>query len=87
MDGSSNDIGSGVGMMFISPEGHKIHCTICFGFKASNNEAKYSALIAGLCLAHKLQVCHMKILSDSQLVVNQINDIYLARWEKMAAYL
>ena len=29
----------------------------------------------------------MKILSDSQLVVNQINDIYLARGEKMATYL
>ena len=29
----------------------------------------------------------MKIFSDSQLVVNQINDIYLAGGEKMAAYL
>ena len=25
--------------------------------------------------------------SDSQLVVNQVNDIYLERWEKMSAYL
>ena len=29
----------------------------------------------------------MKIFSDSQLVVNQVKDIYLARGEKMAAYL
>ena len=29
----------------------------------------------------------MKIFSDSQLIVNQVNDIYLIRGEKMAAYL
>ena len=38
-------------MMLISPEGHKIYCAIRFGFKASNNEAKYEALIASLRLA------------------------------------
>ena len=35
-------------MMLISPKGHKIHCAISYGFKASNNEAEYKALIAGL---------------------------------------
>ena len=70
MDGASNDIGSGVGMMLISPEGHKILCAICFGFKESNNEAKYEALITGLHLSWELQVRNMKIFSDSQLVVN-----------------
>ena len=29
----------------------------------------------------------MKIYSDSQLVVNRVNDIYLARGEMMVAYL
>ena len=29
----------------------------------------------------------MKIFNDSQLVVNQVNDIYLGRGENMAAYL
>ena len=87
MDGASNDTGSRVGMMLISPEGHEIHCSICFGFKASNNEAEYEALIAGLGLAHELQVRNVKIFSDSQLVVNQVNDIYLAKGEKMAVNL
>ena len=58
MDGASNDTGSRAGMMLISPEGHKIHCAIRFGFKALNNEVKYEALIAALRLAR------------SQLVVN-----------------
>ena len=65
-------------MMLISPEGHKIYCAIRFRFKALNNEAEYEALIVD---------CNLKIFSDSQLVVNQVNDIYPARGEKMAAYL
>ena len=87
VDDSSNDTRLGAGMMLISFEGHKIHCAICFGFKVLNNEAEYEALIAGLRLACELQVRNVKIFSDSQLVVSQVNDIYLARGEKMAAYL
>ena len=70
VDGASNDTGSEVGMMLISLEGHKIHCALCFGFKASNNKAEYEALITGLGLARELQVRNVKIFSDSQLVVN-----------------
>ena len=85
MDSASNDTGFRAGMMLISPEGHRTHCAIYFGFKMSNNEAEYKALIMGLYLARELQVHNVKIFSDSQLVVNQVNEIYLA--EKMAAYL
>ena len=49
--------------------------------------ASNEALIASLRLAKKLQAHHLKIYSDSQLVVNQVNDIYLERGEKMASYL
>ena len=48
-------------MILINPKGHKIHYVISFGFKASNNKAKYEALIAGLHLAHELQVHNVKI--------------------------
>ena len=83
VDSASNDTKFEAGMMLISPEGHKIHCAICFAFKASNNEVKYEALVAGLRLVSELQVSNVKIFSDSQLV----NDIYLARGGKMTAYL
>ena len=52
-------------MMLISPEGHKIYCSICFGFKTLNNATEYEALIAGLHLARELQVHNVKIFSDS----------------------
>ena len=87
IDDTCNDTGSGAGMMFINPEGHKIHYAVHFGFKALNNKAEYKALILGLRLACKLQVRNMKIFNDSQLAVNQVNDIYLVKGEKMAAYL
>ena len=74
-------------MMLISPEGHKIHCALRFRFQASNNEAEYEALIVGLCLTRELQASNLRIYSDSQLVVNQVNNIYLARGEKMVTYL
>ena len=70
VDGASIDNGSRTGMMLISPKGHKIHCAIHFGFKASNNEAEYEALIAGLRLMLELRACNVKIFSNSQLVVN-----------------
>ena len=85
VDGASNDSESGADIMLINLEGHKIHCALCFEFKASNNEAKYKALIAGLHLAKELQARNIQIYSDSQLVVNQVNDIYLARGERMVA--
>ena len=87
MDGSSNDEGSGADLILVSPEGHRIHCALKFGFNDSNNDAEYEALIVRLELAKEMKVESLDIFSDSQLVVCQINDEYQAREEKMAAYL
>ena len=54
---------------------------------ASNNKAKYEALLAGLRLAKELKVGHLQIFSNSQLVVKQVMEEYQARGEKMVAYL
>ena len=58
-----------------------------FGFQASNNEAEYEAVIAGLNLAHSMEADQPEVCSDSQLVVKQIEDSYEARGEKMILYL
>ena len=73
--------------MLISPKEHKKHRALSFGFKASNNEAEYEAFIVGLRLAKELQARKIQIYSDFQLVVNQVNDIYLARGDRMTANL
>ncbi|KAM6555169.1 hypothetical protein CsatB_015931 [Cannabis sativa] len=87
VDGSSTDQSSGAGITLTTPEGQRIHTAIRFGFPASNNEAEYEALIAGLKLAKELKARHLDIYSDSQLVVNQVLGEYMARGEKMMAYL
>ncbi|KAK3007702.1 hypothetical protein RJ639_013311 [Escallonia herrerae] len=55
--------------------------------KASNNEAEYEALLAGIRLAHSLRVNSLSVHSDSQLVVNHILGEYEASDERMAQYL
>ena len=73
--------------MLISPDRHKITCALRFGFKSSNNEAEYEALLVGLRLAKELKVGLLQIFSDSQLVVKHVTEKYQARGEKMVAYL
>ena len=87
MDDAFNDIESRAGIILINPKGHKIHCALHFRFRASNNKVEYEALIARLCLAKELQARDIQIYSDSQLVVNQVNDIYLARGDRITVCL
>ena len=56
VDGASNAQGSGAGLILTSPEGIDIEYALRFGFHASNNEAEYEAVIAGLNLAHSLEI-------------------------------
>ncbi|CAL8091983.1 unnamed protein product [Prunus armeniaca] len=57
------------------------------GFPASNNEAEYKALLAGLCLAKELTIKKLAIYSDSQLFTNQASCEYMAKHLRMILYL
>ena len=81
-DGAANAQGSGVGLILTSLEGIDIEDALRFGFRASNNEAEYEAVIAGLNLAHSMEVDQLEVCSDSQLVIKQIEDTYEARGKK-----
>ena len=87
VDGSSNAQGSGAGLILTSPEGIDIEYALRFGFRTSNKEAEYEAVIAGLNLAHSLEVNQLEVYSDSQLVVRQIEDTYEAKSGRMILYL
>lgn len=71
MDGSSGEAGSGTGIVLENLERHKFNCTIRFDFKASNNVAKYEALLAGLSLAREMQVKRLFASSDSHMIVSK----------------
>jgi hypothetical protein len=48
VDGATNSRGSGLGIVLISPEGELLEQAVRLGFSASNNEAKYEALLHSL---------------------------------------
>ncbi|XP_074298541.1 uncharacterized protein LOC141629438 [Silene latifolia] len=86
-DGASNTKGLGVGLVLKSPQGEQIIQAVWCEFKATNNQAEYEALILGFQLALEMQINHIKVYSDSQLIVNHVNNVYTARDPKMVAYL
>ncbi len=56
-------------------------------YPTTNNEAKYEALLTGLRIAKVLGVTTLRVLSDSQLVVGQVNDAYEVKENRMDKYL
>ncbi|KAM1813782.1 hypothetical protein ACFX11_027533 [Malus domestica] len=87
VDGSSNQQGYGVGLVFTTPDKVAMEYALRFKFKASNNKAEDEAFLAGLRLAKHLGVKRIDIFSDSQLVVNQVTNNFDAKDSSMAAYL
>ncbi|KAL0416349.1 UNVERIFIED_CONTAM: hypothetical protein Slati_3466800 [Sesamum latifolium] len=87
VDGSSMTQDSGAGIVITLPQGEDLEFAIKFGFKASNNEAEYEALVIGMRMAHEAGVRHLLAYSDSQLIVKQVEDAYEAKEESMIQYL
>ncbi|GJR54550.1 reverse transcriptase domain-containing protein [Tanacetum coccineum] len=86
-DGSSCADGSGAGLILTNPEGMKFTYALRFRFDATNNEAKYEALIAGLKIAEQMGVENLQANVDSRLVANQVNGTYVAKETDMIRYL
>ncbi|GFY92627.1 arginase [Actinidia rufa] len=66
VDGSSNQYGCGAGLVIQAPSGEQMEYAIRMGFKVTNNEAEYEALIAGLRVATELGAQSLEVFSDSQ---------------------
>ncbi|XP_022888952.1 uncharacterized protein LOC111404368 [Olea europaea var. sylvestris] len=87
VDGASNSSGSGAGIIITSSDKiTEIQCALKFEFQATNNEAEYEAVVIALELAKNLECEHVKIFSDSQLVVEQIEGSFERKEEKMSLY-
>lgn len=86
VDGSSNQMGAGIGIKLQTPEGTSLSQALRLEFRATNNEAEYEALLNGLKLARELQVRSLTVYSDSQLIVRQVNGEYATKDDTMEAY-
>ena len=87
MDGASNQMGSGVGLVLMSPEKVVIEKYLRLNFSATNNEAEYEALLVGMALVQRMVGKSIKLFSDSRLVVDQVRGEFEAKYERMQGYL
>ena len=79
VDGSSNQHGSGAGVILEGSNGVLIEQSLRFAFKASNNQAEYEALIAGMLLAREMGGRSLVAKSDSLLVTGQVTGEFQAK--------
>jgi len=67
------------------PESSIIEQSFILGFPATNNEAEFEAVIAGLRMAAALRIIRLEVCCDSTLVVYQVNGKYTTKDEWMEA--
>ena len=87
IDGTSRALGAEAGILIVTPEGIRLEHSFKLGFRASNNEAKYEALLAGLRVVLDMGAQEVEVYSDSRLVVNQVQGSFEARDSRMKEYL
>ncbi|GJZ03920.1 reverse transcriptase domain-containing protein [Tanacetum coccineum] len=75
------------GLILTNPEGMEFTYALRFRFDATNNEAEYEALIAGLKIAKQMGIENLQANVDSRLVANQVNETYVAKETDMIRYL
>ena len=69
IDGASEAQGFKAGVILIGPSKIQIKY-VEIKYNATNNIAEYETLLTGLRIAIKVRAEHLKVYSDSQLVVN-----------------
>ena len=72
INGASNSINVGIGVVMEAYSGLKIEEARRLNFQETNNEAEYEALIYGLELAKHLGVKLLKVRLDSKLIAEQV---------------
>jgi ribonuclease HI len=85
-DGSLNLEGAGVGVLFISPQADHMKYVLEIHYKASNNGAKYEALIHELRIVVSLGIKRLIAYGDSKVVIDQVNKACDVKKEMMNAY-
>ena len=70
IDGITNQKGFEVGLVLISPEKTIIEKSLKLRFLATNNEAKYKALLQGISMVQKMGRKAVEMFSNSRLVMS-----------------
>ena len=83
VDGASNQKGSGIGLVLMSPEKVIIEKSLRLDFSATNNEAEYEPLLVRMAMVQRMEGKSIKLFLDSRLVVNQVRGEFEVKDERM----
>ena len=70
-----------------SPEKDVLKYGVQLQFPATNNEAKYEAILTSLRIARALGIKNLRLRIDSKLIVGQITNEYEVKEERMKKYI
>ena len=87
VDGAPSHRRSGVGLVLISSERVIIEKSLRLDFSATNNEAEYETLLAGMTMVQKMGEKALEIFLDLRLIVSQVEGELEARDLRMQEYL
>ena len=87
IDDAVNQRGFEVGLVLISSEKTITEKSLKLRFSATNNEAKYEALLQGMAMVQKIGGKMVEMFSDLRLVVGQVKGELEARDARMQEYL
>ena len=79
--------GLALGLVLISLERLVVEKSLRLGFSATNNEAKYKALLEGMSMVQRMGGKSATMFSNSMLVIGQVKGELEARDERMQGYL
>ncbi|XP_042450383.1 uncharacterized protein LOC122035045 [Zingiber officinale] len=76
VDRSSTRLGSGIGILLLSPQEERMHLSVRLDYRATNNEAECEDLIVGLKAARHVGADRVILYSDSQLAAQQLSGTF-----------
>ena len=85
-DGATNQNGSGIGVLLISPKGTHIPFSNRLNFPANNNTTEYEACIMGLQAAPGFGVKELDVYDDSTLIISQVQNKWKIKEERLMPY-
>ncbi|XP_075658434.1 uncharacterized protein LOC142628249 [Castanea sativa] len=83
---ATNQNGSGIGVLIISPKGTHIPFSGRLNFLATNNAIEYKAYIMGLRAALSLGVKELEVYGDSTLIISQFQNKRKIKEERLVPY-
>ena len=85
-DGATNQNGSGIGVLLISPKGTHIPFSSRLNFPATNNATEYEAFIMRFQAALGLRVKELEVYGDLALIISHIQNRWKIKEEKLMPY-